>query len=98
MRLGAKRAAKVPVVYAMFEMIVDHAIAVPGRGVVVDGRIIIGAVPQMGAEIIVHAEGKAPTRAQLRGREMGFREPGVGLLLSEVTVDDVPPGTRITSG
>ena len=79
----------------MFEVIVEAAVEVPGRGVEILGSLRLGRVPPTGTEVLIGTEGTYIKTALLSGVAFGLKLPRVGLLLRGVQLEDVPIGSQI---
>ena len=80
----------------MFEMTVEITQAIKGRGTVAGGVLLSGHL-RTGEMVIIEAEGRPPLEALLAGIEFDIPRPKVGILLRDVTPEDVPIGARIRS-
>src|SRR5262249_9134484 len=86
-----------------FRLTIDDIFSIKGRGLVVTGKVDSGSI-MVGQRIqIASSDGSAQFQSQVRGLEMFHKQTqtaqagdNVGILLSDLTKDQLKPGMIIT--
>src|SRR5262245_55164863 len=86
-----------------FRLTIEAIFSIKGRGLVVTGKVESGSI-LVGQRIqIALSDGSAPLQSQVRGLEMFHKQTqlaeageNVGILLSDLTKDQIKPGMVVT--
>ena len=80
-----------------FMVEVEDSFTVAGRGAVISGVLVEGALPPVGTMVAIHAEKRPTVHALFSGKSFSPPQSRViDMLLRGLSKEDIPPGSRIT--